>query len=108
MILEEDELAITLKKYYESVSQVYAVKKMILFGSYAKGTTRKDSDIDVGVVIERIPGKSRIEIMTNLFSLVRNINVDIEPYLIYWDEYLNPPHASILSEIISTSKEIEA
>ena len=106
MIHSPTELAADLKRYYEVVNQVYPVKGMFLFGSYARETMHKDSDIDVAVVVDRIPGQTKIDIGAKLFSLAAKVNVDIEPKCIFWDEYIDPPQASILQEIISTGKEI--
>ncbi len=102
------ELNKTLARFYESIREVYPIRKMLLYGSYAKGTTHKDSDIDVAVIVDRIAGKSRIDITENLFSLASTINNDIEPKCIFWDEFMNPDPASILAEIIKTSREIVA
>jgi len=46
----------SVKKYAERVRHDFDVKKVILFGSYAKGTAREDSDIDVAVVFEASTG----------------------------------------------------
>ena len=108
MVETTTELNNTLTRFYESVRKIYPVRKMLLYGSYAKGTTHKDSDIDVAVVVDRVAGKTRIDITENLFFLARKINYDIEPKCIFWDEFMNPEPASILAEILKTSKEIAA
>ena len=43
-----------LRLYKLLVSSHFDVDKLILFGSYAKGTQRTDSDIDVAVVVNSI------------------------------------------------------
>ena len=66
----------SVKKYADRVRRDFNVKKVILFGSYVKGTAREDSDIDVAVVFEHIDGDyldvitrlSRIEEMSNTAS----------------------------------------
>jgi predicted nucleotidyltransferase len=107
MVEKSNALTNTLVEYYKSVQHQYPLKKMLLYGSYSKGTMQTDSDIDIAVVMDRVPGKTRIDIMTQLFLLAGNINADIEPQCIFWDEFINPGPASILSEIIRTGKEIE-
>jgi len=37
----------TLKKHKEFIQKKYTVKKIGIFGSYAKGTQKKSSDIDI-------------------------------------------------------------
>jgi predicted nucleotidyltransferase len=40
------------KKLVEKINKTFPVKKIILFGSYARGETTKDSDIDLLVITE--------------------------------------------------------
>ena len=63
------------------VFQKNGVRKAILFGSYAKGTATKDSDIDIAVVVDKIPG-DYLNTMTTLWRLTRSVNHDIEPVLL--------------------------
>ena len=41
------EIILSLKKYIEKVKEIYKVDSVILFGSYAKKTATKYSDIDL-------------------------------------------------------------
>lgn len=60
-----------------------SVNKIILYGSYARGDFRKDSDIDVAVVVPRSSiSKNILDDMAKLFKLRRNSSTDIEPVLI--------------------------
>jgi len=43
-----------VKQYSDLVRQNFRVKKIILYGSYAKGSAKKDSDIDVAVVLSSV------------------------------------------------------
>ena len=59
------------------------VNKIILYGSYARGDYKKDSDIDVAVVVPRSSlSKDILEDMAKLFKLRREISTDIEPVLL--------------------------
>jgi predicted nucleotidyltransferase len=40
-----------VKQYADVVRQNFKVKKVILYGSYSRGSAQKDSDIDVAVVL---------------------------------------------------------
>ena len=63
------------------------VKKIILYGSYARGDYRQDSDIDVAVIVPRSSiSKDILEDMSKLFKLRRNISTDIEPVLLIDEE----------------------
>ena len=70
-----------VKRYADAVSQVLPVKKVILYGSYAKGSAGEHSDIDVGVILDRVD-EDYLTIASRLFSLRRAIDARIEPVLI--------------------------
>lgn len=92
--------------FYKLVKDVYPIKKIILYGSYAKGIATKDSDIGVAVVVEEQNHFKRVEITANLFHYAGMIDSNIEPKCIFWDEYKSHDKASILAEIIKTGVEI--
>lgn len=69
-----------VKKYADLVSAYFSVKRVILYGSYAKGTAREYSDIDVAVVVDKIDG-DLLESKSKLFNLTHDIDVSIEPVL---------------------------
>lgn len=92
--------------FYKLVKDVYPIKKVILYGSYAKGTATRNSDIDVGVVVDAPDHLKRVEITANLFHYAGMVDRDIEPKCIFWDEYQSHDKASILAEIIRTGVEI--
>ena len=52
-----------------------------MYGSYAEGTPREDSDIDVAVVLESVDDDF-LKSETKLFRLKRDIDPRIEPILI--------------------------
>ena len=76
-----------VEEYAKLVIQAMKVNKIILYGSYARGDYRKDSDIDVAVIVPRSSiSKNILEDMAKLFKLRRNISNDIEPVLIIDEE----------------------
>lgn len=71
-----------VEQYANIVVSNMVVNKIILYGSYARGDYRKDSDIDVAVVVPRSSiSKNIIDDMAKLFKIRRNISTDIEPVL---------------------------
>ena len=93
-------------RFYQAAKQLFPIKKMLLYGSYANGTATEDSDIDVAVVVDQPDHSKRVEITARLFHSAFDIDAAIEPKCIFWDEYQHPDKASILSEIISKAIEI--
>lgn len=76
-----------VKQYADIVVKNMIVNKVILYGSYARGDYRKDSDIDVAVIVPRSSiSKDILEDMAKLFKLRRNVSTDIEPVLLIDEE----------------------
>lgn len=81
----------TVKKLVEDYAKLVVnnmvVKKIILYGSYARGDYREDSDIDVAVVVSKDSiSKNILDDMAKLFKLRRDISIDIEPVLLIDEE----------------------
>jgi predicted nucleotidyltransferase len=93
-------------EFYALAKEALSIKKVLLYGSHAKGRATPDSDIDVAVVVDETDHTKRIEITTRLFGSAYRVDPAIEPKCIFWDEYQNHDPASILAEIISTGIEI--
>lgn len=87
-----------VKEYAEVVTQHFDVTKIILYGSYARGTARKDSDIDVAVVLKNHLDANILQTETTLFRLRRGIDTRIEPILL--DE--THDDSGFLAEILKT------
>lgn len=68
-------------EYTKLVKNIMSIKMVILYGSYAKGIEKETSDIDLAVVVEDLKG-DYLELSALLFSLVKNIDIKIEPVLI--------------------------
>ena len=76
-----------VEDYAKLVVNNMVVKKIILYGSYARGDYRKDSDIDVAVVVSKDSiSKNVLDDMAKLFKLRRSISTDIEPVLLIDEE----------------------
>jgi len=70
-----------LLKYSELVYTVMTPNKIILFGSYAKGNSTENSDIDVAILVDKIEDDF-LQLSTQLCKLTRNIDYRIEPLLL--------------------------
>lgn len=95
----DDEVNESLERYIEKVKKYYDVKCVILFGSYAKGTNTKDSDIDIAIVSDDF--EDIYEVMAELMGLTWNLDTRIEPHPIKskdFEDVSNP----FISEIIET------
>jgi len=75
------------------------VTKVVLYGSYARGTAREDSDIDVAVVVPRLKG-DYLKQSAQLFKLTREIDFRIEPVLLAENRDLS----GFLEEVMRTGE----
>lgn len=69
------------REYAASVRKVVDATAIFFYSSYAKGTATKDSNIDIAVVMDKIPD-DYLNTMTTLWWLTRSVNHDIEPVLL--------------------------
>jgi len=70
-----------VQKYAEEVQKALHPSAIVLFGSYAQGNARDDSDIDVAVIFNGFSG-NHWETSTKLWELTCNIDDRIEPILL--------------------------
>lgn len=83
--MDRNEIVEKVKEYANKLIDKFSIKYLILYGSYANGTARKDSDIDVGVIVESLEGDF-LEAEIELFRLRRSIDERIEPVLLISNE----------------------
>jgi len=57
------------EEYAETVRQVLPVDKVVLYGSHAKGTATRLSDVDVCFFLSDFNGKRRVDIIGELLGL---------------------------------------
>lgn len=79
--MAQDEVLTIAKEYADAVRGIMQTSGVFLYGSYAKGTATADSDIDIAVVVDHIPG-DYLNAVSKLWSLTRNVSQAIEPVLL--------------------------
>lgn len=76
-LLKKD-ILLTLSKSLSVLKRKYSLKKMYLFGSYATGVAKEDSDIDVLIDTSRVLRfEEEEEIKLTLENLFKGIEVDL-------------------------------
>ncbi len=91
-----------IKKYKQLINNHFDIDKVFLFGSFANGTSRSDSDIDVAVIVKNLSG-DYFATVPLLWKLRRQIDERIEPVL--FDK--NKDSSGFLSEILKNGIEIK-
>jgi len=79
--MDQREALIILKKYKNLLSKEMKFNKMLLFGSYASGNPREDSDIDVAIIVDKISGDF-FSTRPILWRIRREVDDRIEPVLL--------------------------
>jgi predicted nucleotidyltransferase len=98
-----DDIINKVEAYSERVAQRYHPRLIVLFGSYARGTATKDSDIDIAVICDALGGDF-LERACELFKMRRDIDLRIEPVLIE----SNDANTGFYNEILKTGKIVYA
>jgi predicted nucleotidyltransferase len=93
-----------INQYIQKISREIKIEKVILFGSYAKGTTHQYSDVDLAVFSDNFKNNSRIENLKFLILKAMDFDLDLEPQPFTVDDYLNPE--GFVEEIIKTGIEL--
>jgi len=105
MVTIPDQIEKYLKAYLEVISDIIPIEKAILFGSYAKGTFTKESDIDLAIFSNYFDNKERIDNFRLLFLEAMNFPIDLQPQPFTNEELHNPE--GLVAEIIKTGIEIK-
>jgi len=85
--------------YAEKVRKVLHPYSIVLYGSYAKNSATKDSDIDIAVIFDGYTG-DWLKDSALLWKLTRNVSTAIEPILL--DRRQDP--SGFVEEVISTGE----
>ena len=100
----DKELKESLQKYLAKIAEYYNIDAAYLFGSYAKGEQRENSDIDVAIVSKDV--KDAINDMGKMFALTWGIDTRIEPHPFHTSEF-RPNETYFIDEIIKTGIKIK-
>jgi len=76
--MDKREAIITAQNYVNDVSKKYELVQAFVFGSYAKGNHRSDSDIDVAVVLKNV--SNLFDVHVDLLHLRKDEDLQIEPH----------------------------
>ncbi len=95
--MDNREIINKLITYKLLVSKYFDVDQVVLYGSYAKGNQREDSDIDVAIIVNSI-NQDFFTYAPLLWRLRREIDDRIEPVLIE----KNKDESGFLKEVMRT------
>jgi uncharacterized protein len=94
------EYLVLIKTKYPEIEGAY------LFGSYAKGESSEDSDIDLALIFKELDDSKRFDMQVQLMLIAASIDSRIEPHPISRDDF-NSGNPFVL-EIKKTGIELAA
>ena len=100
MVQDQDRIREVVSRFIDKAGAKYPIEKIVLYGSYVRGTADKWSDIDLAVVTPAFD--TRKQGMRELFYIAKPISVDLEPIPVRPEIFANPPTASFAYEIKRT------
>ncbi len=94
--MDKDTVLDVLSRFKRALeSKDIRISKLILFGSYAKGTQREGSDIDIVVVSEDFTGKNSWERIDILTDAIYEVFEPIEAIALTPEEWKNGDSAIV-------------
>lgn len=89
MALSKDEVIKMAKEFLELLRQNHNVRQAYLFGSFAKGTAKDYSDVDIAVVIGSldVPGDSPYDESFKIFHEAQEYNSLLEVVCFLQEEF---------------------
>ncbi len=95
--MDKREVIDKLSRYKILLSKHFDIDKIVLFGSYAKGNQKDDSDIDVAIIVNSVD-EDYFSYAPLLWKLRREIDDRIEPILIE----KNQDESGFLNEVLTS------
>ncbi len=101
----DENIDITIAKYLDLIKKKFSnIENAYLFGSYVKGKSTEDSDIDLALIFTDLDDSRRFDIQVQLMLLAARIDSRIEPHPISREDFNsgNP----FIAEIKKTAVEV--
>ena len=95
------------RQYADDVRRTLPVDKVMLFGSYAKGTATPQSDVDICFFLDNYGSKTGLDILQDLLGLTKGYGskgIFFEPLVFETSELQNDN--PFVKEILRTGREI--
>ncbi len=94
------------QKYIINVNRKFHIEKAYLFGSFAKGTQHRDSDIDLAIVFQNVDDIIEMQILLLQLRSEDDLLIEPHPFLYSDFNFSNPMVAEILKDGIELSGKV--
>ncbi|MDY7027560.1 MAG: nucleotidyltransferase domain-containing protein [Spirochaetota bacterium] len=79
--MDREEIIELIRTYAKKISDIAPFYEILLYGSWARGTAKENSDIDIAVFVSEDPD-DLIETEAKLWDRCREVDLRLEPLLI--------------------------
>ncbi len=100
MVKIPNDIKTDVKKFKNRIQSILKIKKVFLFGSYAKGNYSNSSDIDICIIAKNI--KNSYLSMLKIAPYTVDINLKIEAVVFSEKEFNEEPTYGLLKQIKET------
>jgi predicted nucleotidyltransferase len=100
VVRSEAEVRVILDRYRQALERSIRVDRLVLYGSYARGDARDDSDIDVIVVSPDFDPKQPLRDQRTLSHATIDVDVSISPIPVAVSVYDAPSAAPTLLDVV--------
>lgn len=84
----DKDINLTISKYISVVKEKHPeIEFAYLFGSYAKGISTEDSDIDIALIFSCLEDSKRFDLQVQLMIIAADIDTRIEPHPISIEDF---------------------
>lgn len=78
----------SITNYIKLIKEKYAdLESVYVFGSFARGNSNQDSDIDLALIFKNLDDSERFDVQVQLMLLASQIDTRIEPHPISHDVF---------------------
>jgi uncharacterized protein len=88
----------TVQRYLKKIAGKYQIESAIIFGSYARDTQHKDSDIDLAIIFKSVDDIIDLQIDLMKMRTDEDLLIEPHPFSVKDFEISNP----VVSEILKT------
>lgn len=84
------------------LSELSEIEYILLFGSYAKQNANEDSDLDIAVILQKLPNwRMKKNILNRIYQKTSDLNLDVDFILKNLSDYRNEINLPTLSKTIN-------
>lgn len=93
-----------VEKYLLEINRLCPIDIAVLYGSHAKGSARKESDIDLAIFSKKITDYNRLKFMKIFLSHIYKYKMDFQPIAFNIKDYTSDENDFIRDEIKKRGK----